>query len=102
MFLKKIRVPLDIEMILSETGIIVDTMWHEIKNHAPNIETDVFVVMPNHIHGIVILNHNHNNMGTLQVGPLSVETLHATFLQTIPAFIYKFILFLKIRFYLCL
>ena len=64
----------DGEMILSETGIIVDTMWHEIKNHAPNIETDAFVVMPNHIHGIIILNHNH-------IGTFNIETLHATSLQ---------------------
>ena len=62
----------DGKIILSDIGIIVNLMWHEIKNHATNIETDAFVVMPNHIHGIVILNNDQNN-----IGMLPVETLHA-------------------------
>lgn len=41
---------------LSNLGILADVFWHEIKNHAKNIELDAFVVMPNHIHGILILN----------------------------------------------
>ncbi len=42
-------------MILSQTGIIVDILWHEITNHSSFIELGDFVVMPNHIHGILIL-----------------------------------------------
>src|SRR5664279_3072899 len=45
-------------MNLSGLGIIADVMWHEIKNHAKNIELGEFVVMPNHVHGIIILNGN--------------------------------------------
>ena len=45
-------------MELSGIGIIADILWHEIKNHAKNVELDAFVVMPNHIHGILILNRN--------------------------------------------
>ncbi|VAW47386.1 hypothetical protein MNBD_GAMMA02-1589 [hydrothermal vent metagenome] len=29
-----------------------------IKQHAQNIELDAFVVMPNHVHGIIILHGN--------------------------------------------
>ncbi len=41
-------------------------LWYEIKNHADHIELGEFVVMPNHIHGILILNdkncdRNFNN-----------------------------------------
>jgi putative transposase len=43
-------------MSLSQVGVIADLMWYEIKNHAKNIELGEFVVMPNHIHGILILN----------------------------------------------
>ena len=43
------------EMQLSPAGILADVFWHEIKNHAKNIELGEFVVMPNHIHGILIL-----------------------------------------------
>ena len=46
------------EMKLSPVGTIADVMWHEIKNHLKNIELDAFVVMPNHIHGILIINGN--------------------------------------------
>ena len=48
------------EMNLSGIGIIADIMWYEIKNHAKNVELDAFVVMPNHIHGIIIINNSTN------------------------------------------
>ena len=46
------------KMNLSGVGIIADILWHEIKNHTPNIDLGEFVVMPNHVHGILILNGN--------------------------------------------
>ncbi len=57
----------DGNMKLSAIGIIADILWHEIKNHETNVELDAFVVMPNHVHGILILG--------------GVETLHATSLS---------------------
>ena len=41
------------KMVLSNTGVIADILWHHIPNHAPNVSLGEFVVMPNHIHGIV-------------------------------------------------
>ena len=29
--------------------------WHQLPNHFPHCRTDEFVIMPNHIHGILIL-----------------------------------------------
>lgn len=43
------------EMILSNCGVLADVFWHEIPHHAKNVELGAFVVMPNHIHGILIL-----------------------------------------------
>jgi len=43
------------KMILSETGIIADTLWREIPNHFPFIDLGEFVVMPNHFHGIFVM-----------------------------------------------
>ncbi|MEM8520631.1 transposase [Flavobacterium sp. PL12] len=40
---------------LSNCGVLADVFWHEIKNHAKNVALGAFVVMPNHIHGILIL-----------------------------------------------
>ena len=58
------------KMQMSEIGIIADILWYEIKNHAKNVELGQFIVMPNHIHGILILNGGTNNNG-------DVETRHA-------------------------
>lgn len=45
------------QMHLSHVGVLADVFWHEIKNHAKNVELDAFTVMPNHVHGIIILNN---------------------------------------------
>jgi REP element-mobilizing transposase RayT len=69
-------------MHLSNTGIIADVLWYEIKNHARNVELDEFTVMPNHIHGILILNGN-NNKNTITAPAVTpvVGTTHALSLQ---------------------
>lgn len=64
----------DKKMYLSNIGVLADVFWYEIKNHAKNIQLDAFVVMPNHIHGILILENNHQYL--LANNP-SVETGHA-------------------------
>jgi len=45
------------EMQLSEIGKFAEQFWHEIPNHFLMVELGNFVVMPNHIHGILIMNH---------------------------------------------
>ncbi len=49
---------IDRKMRLSHMGILADVFWYEIKNHTKNIELGDFVVMPNHVHGILLLNRN--------------------------------------------
>jgi REP element-mobilizing transposase RayT len=44
-------------MQLSEIGKFAEQFWHEIPNHFPMVELGNFVVMPNHVHGILIMNH---------------------------------------------
>ena len=68
------------KMILSPCGVLADVFWHEIKNHTQNVELGAFVVMPNHIHGILVLNYDAESVvQTIPTTP--VETLHATSLQ---------------------
>lgn len=82
------------KMEFSPVGVIADILWHEIIHHTSHVLLGNFVVMPNHIHGILIVdnpeipkeenisegnnekgkndspgNHSHND---------SVQTLHAT------------------------
>lgn len=41
---------------LSNLGKIINENWKKIPNYYPNIKLDIFQVMPNHIHGIIIIN----------------------------------------------
>jgi putative transposase len=45
----------DGEMGLNEFEKIVELTWHDLKRHNANIDLDEFVVMPNHVHGIIQL-----------------------------------------------
>lgn len=49
----------DGEMWLSSVGEMINTIWFEIPIYYPNVDIDAFVIMPNHIHGIIILLENH-------------------------------------------
>jgi hypothetical protein len=43
------------EMRLNEVGEIAVKSWKEIPLYSPCIELDEFVVMPNHVHGIIAI-----------------------------------------------
>lgn len=58
--------------VLSTFGKIVEECWLEIPVHYPNATLDQYVIMPNHIHGIICIEG---------CDPDSVETRHAASLQ---------------------
>jgi len=43
------------EMILNEFGAIAYNEWINLSDRFPNFELDVFQIMPNHMHGIIVL-----------------------------------------------
>lgn len=43
------------KMILNEIGGIAEANWRSIQMQFPNIETADFVIMPNHLHGILVI-----------------------------------------------
>ena len=43
------------EMQLNIVGKIAEKCWREIPKHFQNVELDEYVIMPNHIRGIIIL-----------------------------------------------
>jgi REP element-mobilizing transposase RayT len=43
------------EFVQNPIGAIVEECWTAIPNHFPSVELDTFLVMPNHIHGILML-----------------------------------------------
>ena len=42
----------------SQIGHLIEFYWFEIPNHFPFVVLDAFVVMPNHVHGIIVINKN--------------------------------------------
>lgn len=41
--------------ILSEIGEVAERCLKEISNHFQNVELDEYTIMPNHVHGIIII-----------------------------------------------
>ena len=39
---------------LTKAGQIVLQCWHDLPQHFPRIARDSFIIMPNHVHGIVV------------------------------------------------
>jgi len=46
------------EMLLNEAGLLAEQLWLQIAAQFKFIELGNFVVMPNHVHGILIINKN--------------------------------------------
>jgi hypothetical protein len=46
------------EMQLNDFGKIADECWRAIPEHFPNLELGAYIVMPNHVHGIIIIMEN--------------------------------------------
>jgi NAD(P)-dependent dehydrogenase (short-subunit alcohol dehydrogenase family)/REP element-mobilizing transposase RayT len=42
-------------MQLNDLGRTVEACWHDLPVHYAHVELDAFIVMPNHVHGVLIL-----------------------------------------------
>ncbi|MBX3063911.1 MAG: transposase [Anaerolineae bacterium] len=40
---------------LSDYGVIVGEVWDGLPMHYPHIDLDAYVIMPNHVHGIIVI-----------------------------------------------
>lgn len=50
-------------MHLNDAGRMVQKVWDELPIYYPGVVIDAFVVMPDHIHGIVVLDGGHGDGG---------------------------------------
>jgi putative transposase len=67
-------------MMLSEIGKIAEQFWGEIPNHFPFVHLDEWVIMPNHVHGIVVIDKSitTNNMELKKTAdPVAAATVAA-------------------------
>jgi putative transposase len=46
------------QIILNEYGNVVNEFWRNLSVHFSHIELDSFVIMPNHMHGIIVINND--------------------------------------------
>lgn len=74
----------DNEMRLNDAGTMVRDLWHKIPDHFPHTDIDEFVVMPNHVHGIIVIVgaqfiapfdcdaiNNNKNQGVMKQGAIN-------------------------------
>ena len=65
----------DGEMRLNDAGRMVQSVWDELSTRFPALELDAFTVMPNHIHGIIVVtdsvhcDHSRKPVGALLAAP---------------------------------
>jgi len=57
------------EVVLDEVGRMVEGVWASIPAHFPQVELGEFVIMPNHIHGIISITVGARHAVPLQPNP---------------------------------
>jgi len=62
------------EMILNANGIIAYNEWLKTNEIRSNVELDVFVIMPNHMHGIIIIKNDDHRRGVLHTPGSTAHT----------------------------
>ena len=64
-------------MHLNDEGQIARQCWLAIPDHFPHVELDAFIIMPNHMHGIVVIVEDAKDS--------SVRTRHASSVPQTPS-----------------
>jgi putative transposase len=67
----------DGSIVLSRRGMVARDCWVDIANHHPHIELDAFVIMPNHMHGILLFVGDASENSSVVATPASRPS-HAT------------------------
>jgi len=64
------------KMELTRIGEIAERYWNEIPQHFPFVKLDQYVVMPNHVHGIIVIDKpvGNNIDATVETPKLGVST----------------------------
>jgi putative transposase len=57
------------KMVLNKLGLLVENIWREISKHYESVLIDEFVIMPNHIHGIIWLDDRRAQLGVMNHAP---------------------------------
>ena len=72
----------DGKMVWNDVGKIVEQCWKEIPDHFPYASLDEFIVMPDHVHGIIVLGIDRDDVGFRRDTACRVSTTKTTTHQT--------------------
>ncbi|MBI1976619.1 MAG: transposase [Candidatus Omnitrophica bacterium] len=59
------------KMVLNGAGDMVTHNWNKLPDRFPNIKMDEFIVMPNHLHGVIVIVGKTGDVGAPLVGALN-------------------------------
>ena len=74
-------------MVVNEQGIVIRECWFSIPSHFSNVELDEFIIMPNHIHGVIIIT---TYVGARHAVPLQIEQFGKPVRGSIPTIVCSF------------
>lgn len=71
----------DGEMVLNNIGSIAAAVWTDLSSHYRHVELDAFVIMPNHVHGLIVFcdeqtEETDSQQGRVGNPPLQDEIRH--------------------------
>ena len=55
----------DGKMVGNRLGAVVEDCWSQLPDHYDNVSLDAFVLMPNHIHGIIAIESSPTDAGAV-------------------------------------
>lgn len=63
------------KMVLNNCGEIIEIIWKELPLHFPNLQLDGYVIMPNHIHRIIMIEKSSTySLGVMNHAPTEEST----------------------------
>ncbi len=71
----------DGKMTLNDAGRMVESCWQDIPDHFPHADLDEFVIMPNHIHGIIALRDMDETNGYRRGEKFFAPTITTAYVQ---------------------
>ena len=67
-------------MVLNDAGQIANDCWLQIPNHFPNAILHEYIIMPNHLHGIIELDTNIGAENTIEINKVENDIRAEDFL----------------------
>jgi REP element-mobilizing transposase RayT len=73
-------------MILSRFGEIARECWTDLPNHFSHVRLDAFIVMPDHVHGILVVGRRSGRASAIgRIGPGSLGAVVRSFKSAVTA-----------------